>query len=98
MKATVLLVMQSFCILSLSAQLQEPRSPWAFSNKDIPGYNQQWINIADAAVSDNNYARFGDLTGGTGSYTDYLVATKFGFTIPEGAVITGVKVEVECSD
>lgn len=98
MKNTILLVMQFLSIIRLSAQAEGPHSPASFSNISIPGYNQQWTNISYAAVSDNNYATFGNLAGGAGSHTDYLAATNFGFDIPEGTSITGIKVEVECSD
>jgi len=98
MKNILLLVMQLVSIIRLAAQAEGPHSPASFSNINIPGYNQQWTNISNAAVSDNNYATFGNLTGGSGSYTDYLAATNFGFDIPGGTSITGIKVEVECSD
>lgn len=98
MKNTILLVMQLLSIIRLAAQAEGPHSPASFSNISIPGYNQQWTNISYAAVSDNNYASFGDLIGGAGSHTDYLAASNFGFDIPGGTSITGIKVEVECSD
>ena len=95
---TLLLVMQFVSIIRLAAQAEGPHNPVSFSNINIPGYNQQWTSISNAAVSDNNYATFGDLTGGSGSHTDYLAASNFGFDIPAGTSITGIKVEIECSD
>ncbi len=99
MKSLILLVMHLVGIISISAQTSEgPRNPGTFAHANLIGYIQQWNNINSAALSDNNYASFGNLTGGQGSHTDYLVATNFGFDIPSGTTITGIKVEVECSD
>lgn len=98
MKNILLLAMQFLSIIPLAAQAEGPHNPASFSNISIPGYNQQWTNISNAAVSDMDYASFGNLSGGAGSHTDYLAASNFGFDIPDGTSITGIKVEVECSD
>ncbi len=98
MKTILLLVMQFVSIIRLAAQAEGPHIPASFSNINIPGHNRQWTDISNVAVSDNNYASFGNLSGGAGSYTDYLAVSNFGFDIPGGTSITGIKVEVECSD
>lgn len=81
-----------------SQSIQGPYSSTTIDAVPIPGSNQTWISLTGAAPSDDIYATFGNLTGGVGSYTDYLVATNFGFTIPGGATITGIFVEVETLD
>jgi len=82
----------------INAQSQGPLNGTGFSTEIIPGANRTWDAASDAAVSDDLYANFGDITGGVGSYTDYLMAINFGFSIPGGTTITGITVEVECSD
>jgi hypothetical protein len=53
-----------------------------------------WLNPGNAASSDNLYA--GTALGYVGpTQTHYLKATNFGFTIPAGMTITGIKVEIE---
>lgn len=55
---------------------------------------QAWDNPTNIYTSDNVYA------GGTNPNSiiyNYLKATNFGFTIPSGATIDGIKVEVECN-
>ena len=52
-----------------------------------------WTSPDNAKASDNNYA---SLYVGSGSVTtNYLKATNFGFSIPPGATIDGIKVEIE---
>ena len=53
-----------------------------------------WTNSGNVYVSDNKRAQY-DLFI-SGSNTTYLTATDFGFSIPAGATINGVKVSVEC--
>jgi hypothetical protein len=86
-----------FCI-DLSAQVAGPNSPNSFSNAFLPGNTQQWIDITNAQSADETYATFGNLPGGAGSHTDYLMVKDFGFQIPSGTIIDGIKVEVNCSD
>ena len=82
----------------LSGQSDGPFSAGSVTVVAIPGSNQTWVNPGNAAPSDNLYSTFGNLTGGVGSYTDYLVATNFGFSLPSGITITGIAVEVERAD
>lgn len=99
MKSHILLAILLLSFIQPKAQVSDgPRNPSVFSNIAIPGYSQAWTNLGNAAVSDNNYSSFGNLNGGSGSYTNYIVAKGFGFDIPGGTNITGIKVEVECSD
>lgn len=99
MKSHILLAILLLSFIHPKAQVSDgPRNPSTFSSIGIPGYSQAWTNLGNAAVSDNNYSTFGNLNGGSGSYTNYIVAKGFGFDIPGGTNISGIKVEVECSD
>lgn len=52
-----------------------------------------WTNPGNATISDNVYATHNSALSHTASH--YLKATNFGFSIPAGATINGVIVEVE---
>ena len=82
----------------LNAQIQGPLSGGSFTTVNIPGSNQTWISPGNASSSDDIYTNFGNLTGGVGAYSDYLVATNFAFNIPIGVTVNGIIVEVERSD
>ncbi len=97
MKNQILMTLSLFSAIQLTAQIQGPRHPGTVQDIDIPGSNQKWVNANNATFSDNDYAYFEDLVI-DGSYTNYLVATNFGFNIPGGTTITGIRVEIECSD
>ena len=99
MKSKLLLSTCLFIYMKLTAQVAGPNNPTASSNVDLPGYSQQWIDITNVQIEDESYASFGNLPKNKfGSYTDYLAATDFGFLIPSGTNIYGIKVEVKCSD
>lgn len=68
-----------------------PNSPGTLANDTAVGTNA-WSNPGNAAASDNSRATFTS----TGS-SNYLKATNFGFSIPAGATIDGIVVEVERS-
>ena len=92
-----------YCAFILAAQMtfaqtQGPLSGGSFTTSVIAGSNKTWTSTSDASPSDNVYTSFGNLNGGVGSYTDYLVASDFGFSVPAGCVISGILVEVERSD
>ena len=53
-----------------------------------------WANPGNVVTSNNVYATTAAMTGG---YTNYLQATTFGFVIPAGSTILGIKVEIEGS-
>lgn len=92
-----------FCMLvciavNSNAQTKGPLNGQGFSNQAIPGSNKSWITAENAEFSDDNYSDFGNLSTSPGSYTDYIIANKFGFDVPPGAIINGIVVEVERSD
>ncbi len=97
-KLLLLLLLGPFLSFTLSAQVAGPSNPNSFSNALIPGFSQQWINVNNVQLEDSAYASFGDLPGSIGTHTDYLVVSDFGFTLPAGTIINGIKVEVNCSD
>jgi len=51
-----------------------------------------WSNVSNAGASDNSYAT---ANTSTSVQTHYLKATNFGFSIPAGAAIQGIVVEIE---
>jgi hypothetical protein len=87
-----------FCCVICFGQIAGPNSGAAFTNVAIAGSNKSWINTGNAASSNNNYATYGSLSGSSPSYSDYLQATDFGFSIPNAVSVTGIVVEVERSD
>jgi hypothetical protein len=97
-KLLLLLLLCPFLSFTLSAQVAGPNNPNSFSNAFMPGFSQQWINVSNVELEDDAYASFGDLPGSVGTHTDYLIATNFGFSLPAGTIIEGIKVEVNCSD
>jgi len=73
-----------------------PLSPGTLAAVNDTGTRIAWSNPSNAASSDNSYATASGLISGAGSdTTHYLKATNFGFSIPGGATITGIKVEIE---
>ncbi len=85
----------SACLL---AQVAGPKSAASFNIRPLNGSRQSWTNVSNAGSSDNVYATTGDISGSSGSYTDYLEATNYGFNLPANANITGIAVDVERSD
>ncbi len=98
MKAILFITIGAFICLQAPAQADGPRSGSIFNDVYIPGAEQPWLNLENAAISDDIYTNFNNITGPTGTFTDYLVATGFNFQIPSGATIQGILVKVECSD
>ncbi len=52
-----------------------------------------WTSPSNATSSNNSYASVG--LDEYSPYTDYLKATGFGFSIPSGATIDGIKLDIE---
>lgn len=99
-KLTALLTGLIFFLI-VNAQVAGPNAASGVSTVAIPGsdINMGWVNIANVAASDNAYASFGNLSAvPVGGYSDYLVATDFGFSLPAGAIIEGIILEAERSD
>ncbi|MEI6850998.1 MAG: polymorphic toxin-type HINT domain-containing protein [Candidatus Saccharibacteria bacterium] len=71
-----------------TAATQGPLSPRTVADDATVG-TVAWTNPSDAMVSDDIW-----VTSGSGT-THYLKATNFGFSVPSGATINGIVVEVE---
>ncbi len=69
-----------------------PRNPRAAAN-DLGIGTIAWSNATNVYASDDAYAT-ASFTAPSG-ISNYLTATDFGFTIPTGATILGIKAEVE---
>lgn len=97
MKNLTLVIIVLFLNNTIRAQVQS--SPSTFTTVPIPGSDRTWANTSNAASSNNLYSDYGGFSSGAGvRYTDYLVATNFGFSIPAGATNIGIIVEMERSD
>ncbi len=68
-----------------------PLSPG--TGESVPwGVSVDWTNVGGASGSDNNYV---ESWLAMGEQTHIFKATAFGFSVPAGATITGIMVEVE---
>ena len=92
----------SFLILLLFTKLygqsQGPYAGSSSSNTVISGSTSTTKNGNNAYASDNSYATNTTNLSSTGNYSDYLVISGFGFSIPAGSTINGIEVVVERSD
>src|SRR5688572_19175729 len=99
MKPFLLSLLSIFLITSVTAQTQQgPNSGVTSTTMTLSGSSLSWTNTNLAGASDDSYASFGDLPNTAGTYTNYLVVTGFGFTVPFGGTIAGIRVETERSD
>ncbi len=98
MKTRILLFLSFFAFASAPAQVAGPNNPTIFINGFLDGYTRQWSDLSNVQSEDENYATFGNLEGASGTHTSYLMVTDFGFQIPPGTIIEGIKVEVRCAD
>ena len=72
-----------------------PNSPGTLVNDSgWPHGTANWVNPGNAGASDNAYASITPLLNNRGSSA--LLATNFGFSIPAGATVTNITVDVEC--
>lgn len=77
------------------AQSQGPFDPGTSGTNSSVG-SFAWSNTVDILSSDNSRAKV-DLDN-NGDISNYVTATNFGFTIPVGATIDGIVVDIERSD
>ncbi|OSZ77857.1 hypothetical protein CAP36_16000 [Chitinophagaceae bacterium IBVUCB2] len=96
--STLLSIVLLLTTSSLKAQIDGPRNANISDNVTLSGSSQAWADTDNALKSDDNYTSFGNISGGISSYTQYLRVEKFDFNIPEGAIIKGIKVDIERSD
>ena len=69
-----------------------PFSPGTVVDDNCVG-TKVWVSPENAVTSDNIYSRA--TSSSANATTHYLKATNFGFNIPTGATIDGIKVEIE---
>jgi hypothetical protein len=82
--------------ISAFAQSAGPNSPTIVTNEAVFGSRGTWTTFGNVTASDNAYALSAALSSAPG-FTDRLVATGFGFSIPVGNIITGIQVAIERS-
>lgn len=76
-------------VLAATGGVEGPNSPGTMDGDD--GGGDPWTNPDNAKASDNSRT----INTNRASFTDPLVATNFGFSIPAGSTITGIKVDIE---
>ncbi len=81
-------------VAATSVTSSGPNSPGTVTDVDLFGA-PAWSNPSNATSSNNSYAT---ISLADGQISDFLQATNFGFAIPSGATISGIKAEVERSD
>lgn len=74
-----------------------PNNPSAAASVSFAGSNFSFSNPNYCFLSDNNRATASALLSLVSGTTDYLQATGFGFSIPAGATICGIQVDVQRS-
>lgn len=84
-----------FMAVNCHAQSSQTRNGSVFTNVVIPGSTTDFSNTDKADRSDNDYAENDDGLVANDEFTDYLQITSFGFTIPDGATIDGITVDIE---
>ena len=63
------------------------------SINNFAGENFNWTNAGNAKTSDDQYAT--TVITNTGHVSNYLKVSNFGFSVPAGAIINGIKVMIE---
>ena len=90
-RATLVAFACAMVATAAGAQSQGPSGPGTVVNNGGIGV-VPWLMPSQALTSDDVYAFSGV---GTGSPSQYLVATNFSFTLPPSAVVVGIEVGVE---
>jgi hypothetical protein len=79
------------------AQSQGPNNGATFVSTPFTGSIRPWNNPGNAITSNGQRATTTN-TGGGGTYSEYLNASNFGFSVPAGATILGIVVAVQRDD
>src|SRR5690349_18700172 len=98
MKTTFITGLALAATLISSAQVNGPYNGNLFTTSALSGSTQTWSNPGNVQSSDDTYADFPDLGPTVGNHSDYITASGFGFNLPFGAIVYGIKVDVERSD
>ena len=93
---SVIVIIVSICFFNcvVFGLSQTQSIPSSFSTSNANGGTFNWTNSLNVSSSNNIYSYSGDLSS-NGDLTYYLQVTNFGFSIPAGAVIDGIVVEIE---
>jgi hypothetical protein len=99
MKKILLVCAGIVSVILLNAQtILGPKGGGTFGTTTLSGSSNNWVNPGNVAASDGLYATFGNLPIAVGSHTNYLIISNFGFSVPAGAIINGISVDVQRSD
>jgi hypothetical protein len=91
----ILYLLMLCTVTGLHAQSsQGPRNGSTFTTVAIAGSSATWSNPSNAQTVNSVYSVNSANLPLTGNYTDYIVATNFGFTIPAGNQIDGIQVRI----
>ncbi|MFA6251576.1 MAG: immunoglobulin-like domain-containing protein [Candidatus Paceibacterota bacterium] len=79
--------------MATSSVIEVSGNPTVVADTSFTGSSIVWTNPNNATTSDNTYAtlKMEDAT----YFSDYLRASNFGFSIPAGSTINGIKVNIE---
>lgn len=90
----VSMLVQTFIgVMPAFAATNGPRSGGTFASVDFTGAQKAWTNPGNAISSNDVWAT--STLENSGNYTEYLKASNFGFSIPNGATINGISVNIE---
>lgn len=95
------LIVLCFCLInySIGQTAEGPLSGGTFTNSARAGSSTSWTNTSNAVSSDDTYVDIpANGLSSNGAYTDNLIASNFGFSIPPGSTINGIEVEIERTD
>jgi hypothetical protein len=95
LKLLVLVTLVTFT--AAFSQSQGPSNGSSFATVPFTGSTRSWNNPGNAITSNGQRATTTN-SGGAGTYTEYLQATGFGFSIPAGATVLGIVVAVQRDD
>lgn len=97
LKIKLLVFVTLVAFTSVFSQSQGPSNGGTFATVPFTGSTRPWNNPGNAITSNGQRATTTN-TGGAGTYSEYLQATGFGFSIPTGATVLGIVVAVQRDD
>lgn len=92
MKKLIFTLLVVFIASKLKSQTQIGGS---VSTTIISGSSTSWSNLSDAVNDDDTRASSSASLSTIGNYTDYIVVTNFGFSVPAANLIEGIQVNVD---
>lgn len=92
MKKLIFTLIVVFIAFNLNSQTQVGGSVGITA---ISGSSTSWTNSSDAVIDDNTRASSTSTLSSIGNYTDYIVITNFGFSVPSGNLVEGIVVNVD---